>query len=237
MALSDGFDTDFPGTTDRSWLELLQDQPRWTPQAELLIVVSPHPDDEVLGAGGLIATYVRLERPVLVVSVTDGEGAFPDWIGLDRLRQGELKAALRLLGAADVSIIRLGLPDGKVRFHADELRDALSRWVTPSVLLVAPYEKDGHPDHETVGSVCLELAHERQALVARYPIWAWHQCDPRSLSNACWGRFELDMEVQHAKRRAIGAFTSQLQPPASRKPVVPAHVLPYFNRTFEAFVL
>jgi LmbE family N-acetylglucosaminyl deacetylase len=237
MGSSDSFDTDVPGTTDRLWLDLLKDQPRWAPQAQSLIVVSPHPDDEVLGAGGLIASYVRLKRSVLVVSVTDGEGAFPDWHGLDRLRREELKTALRHLGAADGSVIRLGLPDGKVRNHMNELRSALSNFITPSVLLVAPYEDDGHPDHDAVGRVCLELARERQALTARYPIWAWHQCEPRSLAGTCWGRFELDTEVREAKRRAIGAFASQLQPPESRKPIVPAHVLPYFTRSFESFLL
>ncbi len=37
-----------------------------------LLVLAPHPDDEVLAFGGLIAAYMRLGKPVSVVVVTDG---------------------------------------------------------------------------------------------------------------------------------------------------------------------
>jgi len=233
----DAFDPDLPGTADRLWLDMLHAQPRWSPHTDFLIVVSPHPDDEVLGAGGLIASYARRQAWVVVISVTDGESAYPDWSGLDLVRRNELKTALAQLGAARVPVVRLGLPDGQVRFHLGTLRNALSKWVTPSVTLIAPYEEDGHPDHDAVGRTCLQLAHERQALIARYPIWAWHRSDPRTLSGLRWGRFELDGATREAKRRAIETFASQLKPPSVRKPIVPAHVLPYFMRSFEALIL
>ena len=43
-----------PKTPEERWLEMLEDRPEWTPQNGPLLVVSPHPDDEVLAAGGLV---------------------------------------------------------------------------------------------------------------------------------------------------------------------------------------
>ena len=40
-----------------------------------VVVVAPHPDDEVLGVGGTLAAWAPVE--VLVVAVTDGEGSHP----------------------------------------------------------------------------------------------------------------------------------------------------------------
>lgn len=43
-----------------------------------LVVVAPHPDDEVLGCGGLIAAARAAGVPVLIIALTDGEQAYPD---------------------------------------------------------------------------------------------------------------------------------------------------------------
>ncbi|WP_338337804.1 PIG-L family deacetylase, partial [Xanthomonas citri] len=45
--------------------------------ATRVVVVSPHPDDEVLGCGGLLAMAIASGRQALIVSVTDGEAAYP----------------------------------------------------------------------------------------------------------------------------------------------------------------
>ena len=49
--------------------------------ARLLVVVA-HPDDEVLGAGGLIARTKATGAAVLVVVVTSGDG-FPEGVELE----------------------------------------------------------------------------------------------------------------------------------------------------------
>jgi len=43
-----------------------------------VVVVSPHPDDEVLACGGLLALHARRGGEVMVVAVTDGEASHRD---------------------------------------------------------------------------------------------------------------------------------------------------------------
>ena len=199
------------------------------------MVLAPHPDDEVLGAGGLIHDWVNAGLSVTVVSVTDGEAADVARPGLDIIRREELRNALRRLSSAHVEVRRLGLPDGRVRDHANRLRNAVASHLDPAGTLLAPYEGDGHPDHEAVGKTGMELAAALGMPIARYPIWAWHRATPGALADLSWKRFPLSLEAQRAKSRAIQCFDSQLRPPVG-PPVVPPNVLAYFARPFEAFI-
>jgi LmbE family N-acetylglucosaminyl deacetylase len=223
-------------TLETKWLELLERQQEWTPQIVPLIVVSPHPDDEVLAAGGLIHSWAAAGRAVTVVSVTDGEAAFPSWHGLDLVRRDELKGALRKLCPTHVSVVRIGLPDGKVGHYANRVRNALLALIEPRMTLIAPYERDGHCDNEVIGEVCVSLARSHGVALARYPVSTWHHSDPGSFVETRWGRFVLSLEARRAKARAIQCFASQLDPPRA-SPAVPKRVLPHFERRFEAFIL
>ena len=80
-----------------------------------MLVVSPHPDDETLAVGGLLHDLVAAGWRVRLVSVTDGEAAYPAVSGLGAVRRRELASALDRLGIADATVVhRLELPDGHV---------------------------------------------------------------------------------------------------------------------------
>jgi LmbE family N-acetylglucosaminyl deacetylase len=90
-----------------------------------LMVIAPHPDDETLGAGGLIARVRAFGGEVRVVYVTDGDGypegveaedhiATPtaeDYRDYGRRRQDEARAAMKVLGVPPESTIFLAFPD------------------------------------------------------------------------------------------------------------------------------
>jgi LmbE family N-acetylglucosaminyl deacetylase len=225
-----------PGTAERQWDQALHDASEWSPPSQPLLVVSPHPDDEVLGAGGLMRSHALAGRGVIVLSVTNGEAAYPDWTELHRIRRRELHDALYVLGAGTIDTIRLGIPDGHVKDHRLELVEVLCRLIARRPVLVAPYEFDGHPDHDATGAVCCDVAGTHRLTLVRYPIWTWHHATPASFAHCDWGRFLLDEATQRAKSQAIKCFTSQLRP-WGRPPIVPNHVLPYFERPYEAFLL
>jgi LmbE family N-acetylglucosaminyl deacetylase len=192
-------------------LELIADGPVWSPQEGALLVVAPHPDDEILGAGGLIRTWAARGADVSVLSVSDGEAAEPARHNLGAIRRGELTEALRKLCPTHVSVTRLGLPDGQIAHHVNRLRNAILSLARGPLTLIAPYEHDGHPDHEAVGGVCLEFARSQQVPIARYAIWAWQRATAEQLREVRWGKFLLGDDAMRAKTRALSCFRTQLE--------------------------
>ena len=93
--------------------------------------MAAHPDDEVLGAGGLISMLAAARARLRLVAVTDGERSHRGHASpasLARRRTAETAAALRALGARAAEVIRLGLPDSGLAGREDELAAALARW-------------------------------------------------------------------------------------------------------------
>ncbi len=93
---------------------------------ERLLVVSPHPDDETLGAGGLMERVLSRGGSARVVLLTAGDGyveavvhatGLPrprptQYIAYGERRLGEARAAMRELGGNRIRLQVLGFPDG-----------------------------------------------------------------------------------------------------------------------------
>ena len=138
---------------------------------ELLIVVA-HPDDDVIGAGALMARVPR----VRVVYATDGaprDGrdarahGFADVAAYAAARQREARAALALAGVAPDCIASLGVPDQQATFALDRLALSIAELIhahAPAVVLTHAYE-GGHPDHDATAFA----VHAALDLVARAP--------------------------------------------------------------------
>jgi LmbE family N-acetylglucosaminyl deacetylase len=210
--------------------------PEWFPPPGPVVIVGPHPDDETLGAGGLIFTCSQRDTKVTVISITDGEAACPEVPMLEAVRRRELLGAMRELGLAQTDIFRLGMPDGGLTNCEGELAQALAKCMPDGAIMVAPFEYDGHPDHEAAGRACLTAARIRGLRIVRYPIWAWERGSPELLMERAAGRFVLDCRAQQAKLNAISQFRSQIEQ-RSGGPIVPAQVLEYFNGPYELFLL
>jgi LmbE family N-acetylglucosaminyl deacetylase len=200
---------------------------RWQPQPGPLLVVGPHPRDEIVGAGGLIHTWVSWGHEVTVLSVTDGEADKVDARNLDLLRRDELRSALRKLCATHVSVVRMGLPDSSVRESQNRLRHSIDALLEPHMTLVAPFEHGGHPDHQAAGKVCREAALANQIPMVQYVMpSSTPDCAKREAVK--WGRFPLDVEARRAKAYALQCFNSQRTSGGKADPLL---------SSFEAFLL
>jgi LmbE family N-acetylglucosaminyl deacetylase len=221
---------------ETQWSGWASQAPEWLPPPGPVVIVGPHPDDETLGAGGLIFTCSHLDIKVTVVSITDGEAACPEVPMLEAVRRRELVGAMRRLGLAQTDIFRLGMPDGALASREVELAQVLAKCMPDGAIMVAPFEYDGHPDHEAAGRACRIAALMRGLRIVRYPIWAWDRSPSRLLMERAPVRFVLGPRAQQAKLDAVLQFRSQIEPrPAGA--IVPAHVLEYFSRPYEVFLL
>jgi len=223
-------------STEYEWLSALKEIPRWLPPLWPTVVVAPHPDDETLGAGGLIATQRRQGVPVTIIAVTDGEAAYLDAVGLAETRRAEQEAAVRDLGVQASDIVRLGLPDSKVAKFEEKLTEDVRPFVRPGTLLVAPWAGDPHPDHEACGRVAEKLAKDNDVTLASYLFWTWHRKPIESITSLSMCRFELDDQLRAARSNALSRHRSQLEWKTG-SPVLPDYLLDPARRPFETFIL
>jgi len=209
-------------------------------------VVAPHPDDEVLGAGGLIEKAQREGVLIEVVAVSDGESSHRASRSdtarhLAEVRPGESRRALQRLGCDRPVITQLHLPDGRVSAYREKLDAALKDILLPDDLCVAPWRGDGHPDHDATGDVSLRASRRVGARHLAYLVWAWHWARPEG-GDIPWSRcyrLDLDRRARARKRWAIRAFESQISaigPTSDDAPVLPAPLLKRFWRPCEIFV-
>ena len=223
-------------SAENQWLAALGDVSHWLPPMQPTVVIAPHPDDETLGAGGLIAMQRRRGVPVEIVAVTDGEAAYVDAIGLGEIRRGEQEAAVAELGVEASAIVRLGLPDGKVTASESALIELIRPLVGTGTFLVAPWAGDTHPDHEACGRVAEQLARDAGMTLASYMFWAWHRKSADELTALPLYRLELDAGIQAARNAALAHHRSQLDWKTG-SPVLPDSLLEPARRPFETFII
>ncbi|WP_336492370.1 PIG-L deacetylase family protein [Methylobacterium nigriterrae] len=215
-----------------------------------LVVVAPHPDDESLGCGGLIAGACRQGLPVRLVVVSDGTGSHPNSRAyppdaLRALREDETRAAAASLGLAAGHIRFLRLPDRAVPATGPAAEDA-ARAVAEAArdcgagTLFVTWEHDPHGDHRASAAiVALARARLPGIRVRAYPVWAWALPPGAEVGPAPSG-MRLDVAADlPAKARAVAAHRSQTTALIDDDPegfrLEPA-MLARFARPFEIFL-
>lgn len=244
------FDPHADGTSEDDWLASPLSATQWLSapgRGDVVVVVAAHPDDESLGAGGLISMAAACGATVRVVVATDGEASHPsspthDRVRLATVRRKELRTAVGEL-APGVEPILLGLPDGALSNNCDALAYLLEPHLADASHVVTTWAGDGHPDHETCAVVCQRLTAARRNVTCwQFPIWAWHLADP-ACDELPWSRLarlRLTPTAREAKQVAVDAYRSQhspLSPAIGDEAILPAQVLTHFSRNFETFVI
>ena len=185
-----------------------------------LVVVAPHPDDESLGCGGLIAEARARGLPVRLVVVSDGCGSHPNSRlyppeRLRGLREDETRRAVGELGLAPEHVAFLRLPDAHVpstgataQAAAEVIADAVRESEADAVFVT--WRHDPHCDHTAAADIvglARPLIPDIRAYA--YPVWGWTLPPEREVGPAPTG-FRLDVEAHRpAKRRAVAAHASQ----------------------------
>jgi LmbE family N-acetylglucosaminyl deacetylase len=229
---------DAPGTREdawRAWPGLAQLPPGRLGSPASVVVLAAHPDDEVLGAGGLLSLLASVGIRIRLVAVTDGEASHrgrADQGDLVTRRCNERAAALRELGASAAEVVRLSLPDSGLDRLEPELTVLLRQLAAGFDACLAPWENDVHADHEVVG----RAARQASPRLFFYPIWMWHWARPGD-QRVPWAeafRVPLPAVAAERKRAAIGCFASQLENRADELgPVLAPDFVAHFTRDFE----
>lgn len=209
-----------------------------------VVVVAPHPGDEVLACGGLLQLLSTLDYPLKLISVTDGSASHPGsnlWSAkrLSVFRPQESVEALRRLGLPMHSLkwIRGGFCDNDLAAHEQALSQFIARYLQAGDVVFTTWRHDGIDDHEAVGRAAAKACALKGVRLLELPIWAWHW-PIREAARIPWQRarkVRLDTWSVARKRHAAHAYASQLlgDPLIGLAPMLPPVLLERMREPYE----
>jgi LmbE family N-acetylglucosaminyl deacetylase len=170
-----------------------------------VLVLSPHPDDDVLGGGGALALHARQGDRVKIIYLFDGSGGEQDPArrrAIARNREAEARLAAQILGANYLEFWRV--PDGASILNRSCATKLTRVWraFAPDIIY-APSFLDPHPDHcATARLLAFFLKkYNFQGLIYSYEVWA-----PQFINRLVSIDATKELKVQ-----AIKAHRSQLE--------------------------
>lgn len=125
-----------------------------------VLVLAAHPDDEVIGAGAMLAWHAQRRHAVTVVHATDGAKGDPG------SREHDIRAVRRAEGVEALARLGIGaprhwdFPDGDLPEHLAALTDriaAVMREVQPKTLY-SFHAGEAHRDHRAVAAATAAAA-------------------------------------------------------------------------------
>lgn len=241
------------GTSQDAWKNWLglQDMPRFDiaksfAPHQRVCIFAPHPDDEVLGCGGLLQQLAANGNPIVLIHVTNGTQSHPNshvysQEKLNIIRPQESIKALEVLSVAhQVMTIALDLTDGNVFAQQDQFHQKLSTIIQPNDILITPFMHDGHPDHEATGQVVVSFAKQHHLACYQVLIWAWHWAKPADgrIPWHCAKRVDLTTEQLQRKIKAIACFESQITADDStgNPPILSAQTIARISQPWEVYL-
>lgn len=165
--------------------------------ARSVLVLAPHPDDEVFGCGGAIRSHVLQGVPVCTVIMTDGAK-----YGSSALRSSESRVAAHVLGYGEPDF--WGLPDRALLYSQALLTRIIDKIkAIDADLVYAPSPWEVHPDHRQLSMLAAQAVLQAGGgrRLAYYEVGA--ALKPNLL---------LDLTpVLNCKKQAMLCFASQLE--------------------------
>jgi len=197
------------------------------------MVLAPHPDDETLGCGALIARRRAAGAPVHVVIAGDGRSSHPTSVmgspALVALRAAEVTQACRLLGVPERDLTRLGIPDEHLDAQRDQLTDRLVRMLDhlrPDDVFVCS-ARDWHPDHQALSRATRAAADAaaRRPRLLEYCVWWWVEGPWLRHAGRPWSRAAIELVTEPVEslrsRRPERVATAQFR--ATKRAALAAH--------------
>lgn len=191
------------------------------PLLDSVIVLSPHPDDEVLGCAGLIQHLQAANKNVYVVILTGGESSHNEHkCGLDKkmiiLKRRSLSHDVaQILHLPDDHLYFLNYPDGGIDIGNNEknkLKQIIDN-ISPQAIFV-PHVGDKWSDHVHVKEIVESIISSEVSIqLFAYCVWFWYWFSlPEKIdwNNACI--LKMTEKQQNLKIKALDHYLSPKAP-------------------------
>jgi LmbE family N-acetylglucosaminyl deacetylase len=210
-----------------------------------ILVFSPHPDDETIGAAGYLNTATRKGAQIKVICITDGNRH-----NLKNQRYQEIKKAGSIIGIKENKIVFYNFPDTKLESYKAGFKEKAKTEIEnfKPTIIISPIPEDVHRDHRVTGEVVSDLIKENKdaritwlGFLVHYPRWPRPEglypnhnlLPPVNLMNPDrkWTKFELSGTTEDTKEEAVLQYKTQL------KQILPRILLQSSVRKNELFVI
>lgn len=220
-------------------------------QGRVPLILAPHPDDESLGCGGLIAQCCAADKPPHVVILTDGCQSHPNSQThpperLRHLREQEAREALLLLGLPHgrtwfLGHMDTGLPIAGPAFQFAARRIAGICENHGCDLIISTWRHDPHTDHVAAATLAEHVAVREGIPLMSYPVWGWNLPDDAVVDEQQPQGYRLDISDQvELKQKAIMTHATQyggVIEDCEGGFILPENLLAVFRRPVETYLL
>jgi len=169
-----------------------------------VLVLSPHPDDDIIGCGGTIYKYHLKGAEITSVYMTDGRKGNPGYNEeeLVLIRREEAKKASTIVGIDN--LIFLDNRDSELTSNSKTIKELsqIIRDIKPEAVFL-PFLLDNHPDHIATNNIFIQATKNYNVDAACYGYEVW---TPLTAPNCI-----IDITEQiKIKREALEQFQNQL---------------------------
>lgn len=144
-----------------------------------VLIIAPHPDDEVFGCAGLIEQLTSKRKSVNILFLSRGEAAVNDINKQAKIiekRRELAEEANSIIGLDNGSISWLDFPDGKFVNISKKEQQHLETLIlnyNPDVVFY-PHHWDGSPDHIASSMMIYNILKQNNIEGYEYCVWLWH---------------------------------------------------------------
>jgi len=180
-----------------------------------ILIISPHPDDEILGCGGLISYMVKHHKTISIIFMTKGENVnkniSPEVLKVERTKLA--KEALSSVGQSLDSIYFLNFRDSEINIKDAETEklNALINRINPQVVLV-PHQLEGWNDHVQSNYIIRKLIQNRPIKLYEYCVWFWYTMPFPKVFTIKWHDaryFKMGKDTHKLKKEAIKIYMDE----------------------------
>jgi len=182
------------------------------------VVLAPHPDDETLGCGSLIAATVNARKRVEIVVFSNGTASHNGCCDitpevLERAREADTIKALTILGVAKEHVHFLHLQDGnlttEISVHKSEILELLSSLGIKTVLV--PHPQEGWSDHEAVSALGDALQSSGWTRFY-YCVWFYFSMPFKKFHKVAWQHAYCIKDAASLNKKIAGTFAEEQFP-------------------------
>lgn len=183
-----------------------------------ILIIAPHPDDEILGCAGLIQKSLEENHRVDVIIMSGGGKSHSGCCNITtdeliRNRRSLSKNAAGIIGLPDENLYFLDYPDGNIDYSNEETKQLkkLMSDINPDMIFI-PHQREGWSDHIQTAEIVKKLVTGKESVkIYEYCVWFWYY----NYWHIDWGNariLKMDKEQHLKKISAIDAYIKPLAP-------------------------